>query len=133
MINGGRCIVMDIDGTLCPIKGEGGSYADLEPYPEMLERLLELRDEGYYVILQTSRNMRSYSGNIGLINARTLPGLMRWLETHGVPYDEIHVGKPWAGSDGFYVDDRAIRPAEFLQLSAGEISDLIERDRCAWP
>ncbi len=129
MIHRDRCIVMDIDGTLCPIKGPEGSYADLEPYPQMVARLRELREEGCYVILQTSRNMRSYDGNVGLINARMLPGLMQWLDRHDVPYDEVHVGKPWAGSSGFYVDDRAIRPAEFLRLSAEEISALIERDR----
>lgn len=129
MINCGKCIVVDIDGTLCPVKGTSESYADLEPYRHMVERLRELRDAGYYVILQTSRNMRSYEGNIGLINARMLPVLMRWLDDHGVPYDEVHVGKPWAGSEGFYVDDRAVRPAEFLRLTVTEISELIERDR----
>ncbi len=129
MIHGDRCIVMDVDGTLCPIKGSAGSYADVQPYPQMLERLRELRAQGYYVILQTSRNMRSYEGNIGLINARMLPSLMSWLDRHDVPYDEVHVGKPWAGSSGFYVDDRAVRPAEFLRLSTVEIAELIEQDR----
>lgn len=129
MINCGKCIVMDIDGTLCPVKGSDESYADLRPYPEMVQRLRELRVEGYYVILQTSRNMRSYNGNVGLINARMLPGLMAWLDANDVPYDEVHVGKPWAGSSGFYVDDRCVRPAEFLSLSVSEIAELIERDR----
>ena len=130
MINSGNCIVVDIDGTLCPIKGPDESYDELKPYPQMLDRLRGLQADGYYVILQTSRNMRSYAGNIGLINARMLPGLMTWLDTHQVPYDEIHVGKPWAGATGFYVDDRAVRPAEFLNLTVSEIGALIERDRC---
>ena len=45
----------------------------------MIERLRWYREQGYYVILQTSRNMRSYEGNIGLINANTLPELIEWL------------------------------------------------------
>lgn len=130
MINTGKCIVMDLDGTLCPVKGPGEDYADLQPYEDVLQRLRELFAEGWYVILSTSRNMASFEGNIGLINARTLPVLLRWLDEHDVPFDELHVGKPWAGRSGFYVDDRAIRPAEFLQLSVQEVEQLIERDRC---
>ncbi len=129
MIQRGPCIVMDVDGTLCPIKGSADSYADLQPYRQMVDRLRQLRAAGYYVILQTSRNMRSYEGNVGLINAQMLPGLVSWLDRHEVPYDEIHVAKPWAGSSGFYVDDRSVRPAEFLRLSAAAIEALIERDR----
>jgi capsule biosynthesis phosphatase len=129
MINGGKTIVFDVDGTLCPVKAAGESYADLRPEAAMVERLREYRDAGYYIILQTSRNMRSFEGNVGLINARTLPDLVDWLRRHDIPHDEIHVGKPWAGSDGFYVDDRAVRPAEFLELSPDEIADRIERDR----
>ncbi len=41
---------MDVDGTLCPIKGSADSYADLQPYRQMVDRLRELRAAGYYVI-----------------------------------------------------------------------------------
>lgn len=133
MIHQSKCIVMDVDGTLCPLKGPTESYADLVPYPKMVDRLRSLQAEGFYVILQTSRNMRTHGGNIGLINARTLPTLIGWLDEHGVPYDEVHVGKPWAGASGFYVDDRAVRPAEFLSLSVEEIAELIDHDRCPTP
>ncbi len=128
MISAGKVLVFDVDGTLCPTKGQNESYADLEPYASMIERLRAYREDGYYVILQTSRNMRSYEGNVGLLNARTLPELIEWLARHDVPYDEIHVGKPWAGHEGFYIDDRAVRPAEFLQLSPAEIAARIARD-----
>jgi hypothetical protein len=29
-----------------------------------------------------------------------------WLDRHGIPYDEIHFGKPWAD---IYIDDNAFR------------------------
>jgi capsule biosynthesis phosphatase len=128
MIHADKCLVLDVDGTICPTKGAEQSYADLEPDPAMVERVRWYREQGYYLILQTSRNMRSYEGNVGLINARTLPTLVAWLERHGIPYDEIHVGKPWAGRTGFYVDDRAIRPAEFLALSPEEVAERIAGD-----
>ena len=69
--------------------------------------------------------MQTFSGNIGQINAKTLPTILEWLDNHNVPYDEIIVGKPWCGNDGFYVDDRAIRPNEFISLNYNEIKDLL--------
>ncbi|HFM3427384.1 TPA: capsular biosynthesis protein, partial [Escherichia coli] len=45
-------------------------------------------------------------------------------EKNNVPYDEIYVGKPWCGHEGFYVDDKAIRPNEFVNLSYNEIKKL---------
>ena len=128
MISAGKVLVFDVDGTLCPVKGEGESYAELPPHTAMVARLRAYREEGYYVILQTSRNMRSFDGNVGLLNARTLPELIDWLARHEIPYDEIHVGKPWAGHEGFYIDDRAVRPAEFLDLAPEEIAARIARD-----
>jgi capsule biosynthesis phosphatase len=61
--------------------------------------------------------------------AVTLPGIITWLQRHQVPFDEIHVGKPWCGFDGFYVDDRAVRPSEFLTLSLTEIHALLAKER----
>ncbi len=50
---------------------------------------------------------------------------MAWLDRHDIPYDEIHVGKPWGGKGGFYVDDKAIRPSEFTKLSYEQILELV--------
>lgn len=120
-----RRIVIDVDGTLAEIKRKDQNYADLAPHPEVVAKLHEYRAQGFYVIIQSSRNMRTYANNLGLIQANTLPVLVDWLNRHGVPYDEVHVGKPWCGFDGFYVDDKAIRPDEFLSLSYDEIRALI--------
>jgi len=125
MIRRERCIVMDVDGTLCPKKRPEESYEELLPHPEVVARLREYRAEGFYVILATSRNMNSYDGNLGLITARTAKTLMAWLDRHEIPYDELHVGKPWGGKGGFYVDDKAIRPSEFLKLSYEEVLELV--------
>ena len=72
--------------------------------------------------------MRTYDGNLGLINANTLPVVMRWLDENDIPYDEILMGKPWCGIDGFYVDDKAVRPNEFKELSYEKIKELIGSD-----
>jgi len=81
---------------------------------------------GYTICIFTARNMRTYQGNIGKINLHTLPIIQKWLETHKVPHDEILVGKPWCGQKGFYVNDRSIRPNEFVHLTIDEIDELLD-------
>ncbi len=125
MIQRKKCIVLDVDGTLCPIKQEGENYADIVPYPDVLERVREYRAEGFYIILNTARNMNSYDGNVGLITANTGKLLLTWLDQHDIPYDELHLGKPWPGKGGFYVDDKTVRPNEFLTKTYDEILKLV--------
>lgn len=125
MIRRERAIVMDIDGTLCAKKASDQDYLDVSPREDVMATLRAYRANGFYIILATSRNMNTHNGNIGLINATTLKTLMAWLDKHGVPYDEIHVGKPWSGKGGFYVDDKAIRPDEFVKLTYEEILALV--------
>lgn len=123
-----KCIVFDIDGTLCAKKKPDESYDDVLPTEAIVALLREYRAKGFYVILATSRNMNTYSGNVGLITANTAKTLMGWLDRHDIPYDELYVGKPWAGRGGFYVDDKAIRPDEFAKLTYEEILALVGDD-----
>lgn len=121
-------LVVDIDGTLCDIKATGESYADLMPRQAMLDKLREYQSRGYNILLYTSRNMNTYKNNLGLINKNTAPVLLEWLEKWNVPYDEILFGKPWPRKKGFYIDDRAVRPDEFLSMSEEEIHKLLGQE-----
>lgn len=114
-------LIVDVDGTLCDIKHPDQSYADLVPHQAMVDKLGEYRRRGYTILLFTSRNMKTYGNNTGLINKHTAPILLEWLAKWNVPYDEILFGKPWPGRKGFYIDDRSIRPDEFLSLTEAEI------------
>lgn len=117
-------IVMDVDNTLTNPSSEL-NYAKIEPNDLTIDRLRQYRSDGFEIVLFTSRNMQTYEGNVGKINANTLPILIEWLRKHDIPYDEIWTGKPWCGKDGFYVDDKAIRPDEFVQLSYDEIRKIV--------
>ncbi len=128
MIEENNVIVMDIDGTLCEKKPKNVDYIDLKPNEKVLKKLLEYKDSGYYIILYTSRNMRTHEGNIGKINSNTAKIIFEWLDKFNIPYDEIFFGKPWCGRNGFYVDDKAIRPSEFVNLSSEEIQNLLKRE-----
>lgn len=122
-------LIIDIDGTLCPIKTKGDRYEDLIPHSEIIEKLRMYHKNGARITLFTSRNMNTYEGNIGLINANTAKILMIWLEKWDIPYDELIYGKPWPGHEGFYVDDRSVRPKEFLNHSLDELHELCDRDK----
>lgn len=124
MIKENNVIVFDIDGTLCEKKGNK-NYRDLEPDQKVVSKLREYYANGYYIILYTARGMRTHGGNIGRINSATGRGVFEWLDHNDIPYDEVHFGKPWCGNNGFYVDDKAIRPDEFVNLSLEEINKLV--------
>jgi len=129
MIYEGMSFIFDVDGTLCPIKKKEEEYADLVPYAQMIDKIREYKEGGAKIILFTSRNMNSYGGNIGLINANTAKIMTAWLDKWEIPYDEIFYGKPWPGHKGFYVDDRTVRPDEFLTLKVDELDALCRKSR----
>lgn len=120
-------VVFDIDGVICK-KDADLDYADREPHPEVVERLREYAEQDYYIVLYTARNMNTHEGRIGRINADTAKTLLGWLEEHDIPHDEIHYGKPWCGHEGFYVDDKAIRPSELLNNTEEEVRDILDAE-----
>ena len=117
-------LIFDLDDTLCTT--QNGDYANAQPITEVVEKLREYHRQGFTIVINTSRNMRTYQGNIGAINKNTLPIIIDWLGRHDIPYDELYVGKPWCGFEGFYVDDKAIRPDELVKLSYPEICQLLD-------
>ena len=117
-------LIFDLDDTLCTT--QNGDYANAQPITEVIEKLRDYHRQGFTIVINTSRNMRTYQGNIGAINKNTLPIIIDWLRRHDIPYDELYVGKPWCGFEGFYVDDKAIRPNELVKLSYVEICQLLD-------
>jgi len=96
----------DIDGTIAELRKEKQFYSEVKPKPGAVETLKRLNEEGHYIILYTARNMESFSGNLGKINAVQGPLLFNWLEKYEIPYDEIYFGKP---SADVYIDDKGLK------------------------
>lgn len=124
MISKNKVIVLDLDGTICEID-KNKEYKDLNPVSDVVKKMKEYKNLGWKIIISTSRNMNSFDGNLGLINAETAKDILIWLEKHKIPFDEIYYSKPWCGFDGFYVDDKSIRPSEFVALSYEEIKKIL--------
>lgn len=120
-------LVIDLDDTIC--RTFDGDYANSEPIAEIVERLRGYKNAGFEIVIHTSRNVRTFKNNMGKITAHTLPIIIDWLRKNEIPYDEIYVGKPWCGHEGFYVDDRAIRPSEFLKHSHEQILALLKNEK----
>jgi capsule biosynthesis phosphatase len=99
-------ICCDLDGVICEIRAPDQSYADVRPLPGAVEKLKALRAAGHTIIIATARHMKTCDGNEGLVLARQGKVTLDWLARHGVPFDEIYFGKPWAD---IYVDDNAFR------------------------
>ncbi len=119
-------LIVDIDNTLSITTNS--DYENSKPVELVINKLKEYRELGFTIVLFSSRNMRTYESNVGKINIHTLPKLISWLNKHDVPFDELLVGKPWCGHDGFYIDDRAVRPSEFVNKTYEEIKDLLSKE-----
>ena len=120
-------LIVDLDNTISyTIKGD---YVNSKPIEQTINMLRKYHDEGWEIVINSSRNMRTYEANVGKINIYTLPNIISWLNKYNVPYDEIIVGKPWCGYDGFYIDDKAIRPSEFHSMNEKEIHLLLEKEK----
>lgn len=114
-------IVIDLDGTICPIKELGQSYADLLPLPEAVEKITKLKEEGNYIIIQTARNMATQQSNLGKVIKNVGKITLDWLEKYNIEYDEIYFGKPNAD---IYIDDRAFRFDSWKNLNSDIIQTL---------
>lgn len=118
-------IVVDLDGTICPIKTSKESYSDLKPFDGAVERLNEMRAAGHYIIIQTARNMATQESNLGKVMKNIGKVTLQWLERYEVPYDEIYFGKPNAQ---LYIDDRAFRFTAWNDLTP-DLLNKLAKDR----
>ena len=99
-------ICIDLDGTLCEIRKEGQTYADVKVKEGASQRVKELRDAGHTIIINTARNLGSTGHNVGKALKNVGQITFEWLEKNGIEYDEIFFGKPNAD---ITIDDRVLR------------------------
>lgn len=108
-------ICFDLDGVVCELKRPGESYADVKPVAGAIEKMKALKAAGHTLIIFTARHMKTTGGDVGKVLARQGAVTFDWLARHGVPYDEIFFGKPWAD---VYIDDNALRFTSWEAIAA---------------
>ena len=58
-------LIMDLDNTITLT--ENGDYKNAKPIVSVIEKLKEYKAQGFEIIISSSRNMRTYEGNVGKI------------------------------------------------------------------
>lgn len=119
-------LVVDIDGTLT-IDEPGVSYPHKRPRLDVIAKLRDLHEQGFEIVLHTARRMRTHQNDEAKLLADIAQPTLDWLHRHDVPFDGIKFGKPYA-QRGFYLDDRAIRPTEFLAMDTSEIEAMLTQE-----
>ena len=99
-------ICIDLDGTICEIRKDGETYADVKVKSGAAEKIRSLRAAGHTIIINTARNMGSTGHNVGKALKNVGKMTFEWLEKNGIEYDEIFFGKPNAD---ITIDDRVLR------------------------
>lgn len=120
--NSNRVLVVDLDNTLTI--ETTASYIDKLPRLDVIEKVNAYRKKGYKIVIHSSRRMRTHQNNEAAVIADVAADTMAWLEKHGVQYDGLRFGKPYA-ENGFYIDDRTIRPDEFVSMDEAEIFNML--------
>jgi capsule biosynthesis phosphatase len=106
-----KTIVFDVDDTILTTKNR--DYENSVPHMDIIEVIRRLKTEGWVILFHTARGMGRSSGNINLVYDEVYQEIETFLLKWDIPYDGIQLGKPWAA---YYVDDKALRPDEFLKL-----------------
>lgn len=109
-------VCFDLDNTLVTYPKIPNDYTTVSPISKNIEYLKFLKDKGSYIIIYTARRMKTHKGNVGAIVADVGKITLDTLEKFGIPYDEIHFGKPHAD---FYVDDLGVNAFDDLDKNLG--------------
>ena len=123
-MNSSKTIVVDLDDTIT-IDKSSSLYDTKKPNKKIIKMLQKYKSQGFEIIIYTARNMKTQKGKEDRVLANVGAVTLEWLKKHKVPCDGIKFGKPYA-ENGFYIDDRAIRPKEFLELKYEEIITLLK-------
>lgn len=106
-----RTLVVDVDDTISTHLNR--DYENAVPHTKIISKINKMYDAGWKIIYFTARGQVSCNGDLDLINQLRRPALESWMEKHGVKYHDLMFGKPIGV---YYIDDKALRPEEFMQL-----------------
>jgi uncharacterized HAD superfamily protein len=106
--------LIDIDGTITDDvpNEEPERMGTCEPYPDALDILNKLYDEGHIITFFTSRTEVH----------REITEI--WLEKHGFKYHGLLMGKP-RGGNYHWIDNHMVRATKFN----GKFTDLVKRTK----
>jgi capsule biosynthesis phosphatase len=108
----GKIFCVDLDETLCfhhSVNDTYERYGLALPNTPVIEKVNFWKSQGARIIIFTARRMLTHKGDLAKIEADVGDITRNWLKEHGVQYDELIFGKPYAD---FYIDDKAVNVTE---------------------
>jgi hypothetical protein len=98
--------MIDFDGPIHKYsKGHGDGDIYDEPSEGVKESIEWLKDQGYEIVIFTTRASKTNSEEFGSDYKKEIVKIENWLESYGIPYDLVTAEKLAAN---FYIDDKAI-------------------------
>jgi len=104
----------DLDGTLVSQPRVANDLATCEPIPKAISLVRQLYEAGHTIIISTSRGMVGES--VGTAIAKVGNVTFATLTELGIPYHELHFGKPHAD---VYVDSRSLNAQADVERDLG--------------
>tara|TARA_R110000796_G_scaffold146898_2_gene263632 strand:+ start:3915 stop:4241 length:327 start_codon:yes stop_codon:yes gene_type:complete len=101
--------VFDIDGTIC--SKTDGDYTMAQPFPERIQKINQLYDEGHTVIFLTARGMGRHNNNSISAQRDFYDLTATQLEQWGSKHHQLFLGKP---SGDYYIDDKGVNDEDFF-------------------
>jgi hypothetical protein len=106
-----RALVCDVDDTLSLTTTR--DWENAEPLWPAINRINELYDDGWYIILLTARGQLSCQRDTAKADEKYRDKMEHWLKEHGVKYHILSFNKYLAS---YYIDDKGLNPTEFIEL-----------------
>ena len=104
-----KSYVFDIDGTICT--NTSGRYEAAKPIECRIKKINQLYNAGCTITLYTARGMGRHNNNQKLAIDHFYDLTKRQLDTWGVLYHNLFLGKP---SGDIYIDDKGISDEQFF-------------------
>lgn len=98
-------IFVDIDETICSRNDvKNLDYSDSFPYPDRIDKINKLYDEGNTIVYWTARGT--------VTNTNWFQCTINQLDRWGCKYHELRMGKPYYD---LFIDDRNINSEEYFK------------------
>ena len=101
--------VFDIDGTIC--SKTDGDYTQAQPFPERIQKVNSLYDEGHTIIFLTARGMGRSNNSVNYAYQSFYDLTRSQLREWGAKHHQLFLGKP---SGDYYIDDKGVNDEDFF-------------------
>ena len=80
-------ICFDLDGVVC--SNTFGQYENAKPINKSIDKINELYERGFYILIYTARFTTKYQNDINKINSHGYDFTKKQLDKWGVKYNEL--------------------------------------------